>query len=410
MRRIRASRATAACAAAALLAAAGTLASRTVDGTTFANAWLVVVASTLAAVATSVVADRAASSGRRWCRLVRGAAWSLVGYVAVLGAAVWWPSTAWVALVAHVPVIAVVLLVPLGATRRVATTASRWPTVVVPALAGLALVSGAGVERAAAQSGPGGIDGGAVGGSGPLFTTFAVANPLFLLATLAPPVVAAWHARRSAGERRRRLALVTVSGVVPLALVLLCSVSGLAAERGGADETTSASLLLTGLALAVVAATSTASLALRTPLSVAPDRIATATSVVLGVVAALVAVAVAVGVGGATTWVAVAAVAIMAATAPLRRWLTRALVGDEEPVAGPVRRLAALTPRENEVLALLGEGLSNAGIAERLVVSERTVDAHLRSVFTKLDLPSDHVANRRVHAALVWRGEVERAG
>lgn len=73
-------------------------------------------------------------------------------------------------------------------------------------------------------------------------------------------------------------------------------------------------------------------------------------------------------------------------------------------------RLAQLTPRESEVLGLLAEGLSNAGIAARLVVSERTVDAHLRSIFTKLDLPEGPGENRRVHAVLAWRdGLGERA-
>ena len=58
-----------------------------------------------------------------------------------------------------------------------------------------------------------------------------------------------------------------------------------------------------------------------------------------------------------------------------------------------------MTAREQEVLELLALGLSNAGIAARLVVSQRTVDAHLRSVFTKLDLPEGPTQNRRVLAA-----------
>jgi len=62
--------------------------------------------------------------------------------------------------------------------------------------------------------------------------------------------------------------------------------------------------------------------------------------------------------------------------------------------------LADLTDREREVLELMAEGLTNVGIAKRLYLSERTVEAHVRHVLTKLDLPDGEDGHRRVLAVL----------
>ena len=61
-----------------------------------------------------------------------------------------------------------------------------------------------------------------------------------------------------------------------------------------------------------------------------------------------------------------------------------------------------LTAREREVLALVAEGLSNRAIAERLFVTERTVEAHVKQIFLKLGLTTDASAHRRVLAVLAY--------
>jgi len=55
-----------------------------------------------------------------------------------------------------------------------------------------------------------------------------------------------------------------------------------------------------------------------------------------------------------------------------------------------------------EVLSLLAEGRTDRGIAEALYVTPKTVEAHVRSIFRKLDLPSESSENRRVHAVLAY--------
>ena len=62
--------------------------------------------------------------------------------------------------------------------------------------------------------------------------------------------------------------------------------------------------------------------------------------------------------------------------------------------------MSRLTPREQQVLRLMAEGLSNAGIAASLVVSDGAVEKHIANIFAKLDLPPSDTENRRVLAVL----------
>lgn len=64
--------------------------------------------------------------------------------------------------------------------------------------------------------------------------------------------------------------------------------------------------------------------------------------------------------------------------------------------------LAALTPREREVLGLMAQGRSNAAIAEELVVSAGAVEKHVGNVFAKLGLEPSDTGHRRVLAVLTW--------
>lgn len=84
------------------------------------------------------------------------------------------------------------------------------------------------------------------------------------------------------------------------------------------------------------------------------------------------------------------------------------VVVDPELVARLVGRprqrspLDELTPREREVLALMAEGLTDRGIGERLFVTPKTVETHIRHIFAKLSLPETRTDNKRVHAVLTY--------
>ena len=95
-------------------------------------------------------------------------------------------------------------------------------------------------------------------------------------------------------------------------------------------------------------------------------------------------------------------------TDALRRVATGGSVLDPEVIAQMLGRsrdqgpLDALTERERQVLGLIAEGRTNRAIAEELFVSERAVERHVTSIFTKLDLPAREADHRRVLAVLAY--------
>jgi DNA-binding NarL/FixJ family response regulator len=78
------------------------------------------------------------------------------------------------------------------------------------------------------------------------------------------------------------------------------------------------------------------------------------------------------------------------------------LMGDRRASA-----LSQLTVRERDVLALMAQGMSNAAIADALVLTKRAVEKHVGAIFLRLSLPDEEVVSRRVAAVLLYLAETD---
>src|SRR5947208_381301 len=261
----------------------------------------------------------------------------------------------------------------------------------------------------------------------PVMNAFMSLNFVWLATLLLPPALLIWSRRSDTRADPGRLATAAVASFAPVCQILLCTLLGFAVEARGVSNDGGAVILLVGLGAAWPLTAVGYGLAIRgraAPYTVSTGVLARAGSLVLGLMTAMIAICaglfVSLGHGiGTTLAIAVSVVVVALALRPIAARVLAAVVGESTYPHRPATasdgaghqvrrepsRTSVLSGREREVLKLLAAGLSNAGIAAELVLSERTIDAHLRSVFGKLELPDSKYDNRRVQAAAIWAGE-----
>jgi DNA-binding CsgD family transcriptional regulator len=351
------------------------------------------------------------------------AAWTIAAYLIVLGLAGLTQTSAVVRLAVggHIPPLTMFVVTGLIARSRLTgRSAYSWPLFVSVALAAVVFAAAftltdlEGVSPILDLPGP--------------VQTAAMSLAFVWLATLLlPPALLIWSRRGDVHADPGRVATAAVASFVPVCQILLCTLLGRAVSASGISLDAGAVILLVGLGAAWPLTAVGYGLAIRgraATYTVSTGVLARAGSLVLGLMTAMIAICagllVSLGHGiGTTLAIAVSVLVVALALRPVAARVLAAVVGEATHSIRPEAtsygarpqvqressRLSALSGREREVLGLLAAGLSNAGIAAELVLSERTIDAHLRSVFGKLEVPDSRHDNRRVQAAAIWASE-----
>ncbi|MEP6753577.1 MAG: helix-turn-helix transcriptional regulator [Candidatus Dormiibacterota bacterium] len=423
-------------------------AARTVGPPYFGTEPVVVASLGVGALATAAIGHATWRNDRAVGLTIVLGAWSLVAYLVVLSLAslthaipgqdLIVGTAARLAIGGHIPPLTLFVMTGLLARRRLlAERAIGWPLLVTASLA--AVLYGA-TFTFAHPSTPFPDVSPIVDHLPPPVLAGAMSLSLVWLATLLlPPVLLIWARRGAPRADSGRLATAAVASFVPVCQILLCTLLGFAVEASGISQQGGAVVLLVGLGAAWPLTAVGYGLAVRgrgAPYTVSTGVLARAGSLVLGLITAMIAICagllISFGRGlGTTLAIAIAVLVVAIALRPLAVRVLAAVIGETVqpgesvaidsaangagsngdlgvsavPARRQTSRLAALSGREREVLWLLATGLSNAGIAAELVLSERTIDAHLRSVFGKLDLPDSKHDNRRVQAATLWAQE-----
>ena len=352
------------------------------------------------------------------------AAWTIAGYLIVLGLAGLTHASAVVRLAVggHIPPLTMFVVTGLIARSRLTGhSAASWPLFVSVALAAVVFAA---TFTLADLDGVSPI----LDLPGPVQTAAMSLIFVWLATLLLPPALLIWSRRGDAHPADPgRLATAAVASFVPICQILLCSLLGRAVSASGISLDAGAVILLVGLSAAWPLTAVGYGLSVRgraATYTVSTGVLARAGSLVLGLMTAMISICaglfVSLGHGiGTTLAIAVSVLVVALALRPIAARVLAAVIGEatypQRPdttsesgghrVRGQPSRVSALSGREREVLRLLAAGLTNAGIAAELVLSERTIDAHLRSVFGKLELPDSRHDNRRVQAAAIWAGE-----
>jgi len=404
------------------------IAARVVGHPYFGTDPAVVAALGVGALATAAVGHATWRNDRSVGVTIVLAAWTLAAYLIVLGLAGLTGASpvARLAVGGHIPPLTLCVVTGLIARRSLlAGRASSWPVLVSVGIAGILF----GAIFTLAHPGPPPFEGVSpiFDLPGPVMNAFMSLNFVWLATLLLPPALLIWSRRSDARADPGRLATAAVASFAPVCQILLCTLLGFAVEARGVSQNGGAVILLVGLGAAWPLTAVGYGLAIRgraAPYTVSTGVLARAGSLVLGLMTAMIAICaglfVSLGHGiGTTLAIAVSVVVVALALRPIAVRVLAAVIGEaiypiragttSDRASHPPRRepsrMSPLSGREREVLRLLAAGLSNAGIAAELVLSERTIDAHLRSVFGKLELPDSRHDNRRVQAAAIWAGE-----